>query len=144
MDKSIAYLSPQEVTDRLFDRVRRMTLEEKRQLLETLESGQPGKKERLHMRTLCCANVHFSFRENRYTGSIQDISRSGLFIETEDSFAVGQQITLSLPSDDSDAPSTLMGKVVRTDVRGIGIKINPEDYNSFGKFGNTVRDGLKG
>ena len=55
---------------------------------------------------------------------IQNISHSGVFIQTDGSFHISQQIilTFSLPKVEKDI--TVSGKVVRVDSLGIGVKFD--------------------
>jgi len=66
--------------------------------------------------------VEHSTNDVRFIYFIQNISDDGVFIQTDRNFHIGQQIIMnfSLPKVEKD--TTVSGKVVRVDSRGIGVK----------------------
>ena len=66
--------------------------------------------------------VEYSTNGIRFIYFIQNISDGGVFIQTDDNFHIDQQIIMnfSLPKVEKD--TTVSGKVVRVDSRGIGVK----------------------
>ena len=57
-----------------------------------------------------------------FTDFIQDISKGGVFIQTDGHFFVGQQITLTFTLPKAEKDITVKGEVVRVNSRGIGVK----------------------
>jgi hypothetical protein len=54
----------------------------------------------------------------------RNISNSGVFIETDFSFKINQQITMILSPPNIEKDITVGGAIVRTDSKGIGAKFN--------------------
>ena len=115
-----------EVDDRISDLISDMSESEKRELLKNMEVREQSKFEdyREHIRKstsiyAVCSGPDFYFRDY-----IKDISSGGLFIETETSLFVNQEILITFFLPDAGAPLKIRGKVVRTDSKGIGVKFN--------------------
>ena len=75
--------------------------------------------------------VDFASGGKAYRSCIRDISASGVFIETGDSFKPGQDIALCFSLTESDAalPFKLKGKVMRIYPDGIGVQyVNMSQY----------------
>ncbi len=84
-------------------------------------------EKRKHPRKSCLISVECNIKDNIFTNYIQNISYDGVFIETTDSFDVGQRITLKIlaPYKLTDA-SHIVGEIVRIDPTGIAVKIKNE------------------
>ena len=76
----------------------------------------------MHLRTLCYANINLLCNESTYDGNIQDMSCSGMFIETKGKFAVGQNISVLISMDEGAKRQRITGEIVRTEIKGIGVK----------------------
>jgi Tfp pilus assembly protein PilZ len=76
---------------------------------------------RKHPRKSFPKTVYFTSRNLYYRGSIDNISRGGIFIETRDVFAVGQTINLVIPGTKIDKGVMLMAEVVRLSEAGVGL-----------------------
>ena len=64
----------------------------------------------------------------------QNISHSGVFIHTDFSFHIDQQITMILSPPKIEKDITVGGKIVRVDSKGIGVKFDaliPDFSNTF-------------
>lgn len=81
------------------------------------------KDSRLHPRKPLSKSVFFGSESGHFKGSIQNISRSGLFIETRDRFEVGRSIRIVIPDDRFDQYLSITAQVVRSNRDGIGLKI---------------------
>ena len=119
-------ISINEVDARISDLISDMSESEKRELLKKLEVWEQSKfenyREHIRKRTsiyAVCSGPDFYFRDY-----IKDISAGGLFIETETSLFVNQEILMTFFLPDAGAPLKIRGKVVRTDSQGIGVKFN--------------------
>ncbi len=53
---------------------------------------------------------------------IQDISAWGVFIRTQKKIPVGEEITMTIPQPGSQTGIKIIGEVVRTSPKGIGVK----------------------
>jgi len=72
------------------------------------------------------------FIENRnFKGHLTDIGPSGAFIETEESFEIGQKLSIALPFLKKKTGDMVRAKVMHKKDRGIGVKfIKPKDKKS--------------
>ena len=59
-----------------------------------------------------------------YKGFLFNVNRAGAFIETKDSFSLGQIVKLVVPGDGLFKPLNLTGCVVRLEPGGIGISFD--------------------
>ncbi|MBW1859547.1 MAG: PilZ domain-containing protein [Deltaproteobacteria bacterium] len=107
------------VTARLIDLISRLPVNAQEVLLKKLEE-KTGIYKRKHPRKPYVSEVDFSAGDQAYKELIQDISPSGLFIETRAPLAVGQEITLLLSFPDQERPMKILGEVVRATDEGIG------------------------
>jgi Tfp pilus assembly protein PilZ len=109
------------VTARVIELVLEMPHFERLALLEKLEKNHLAGK-RKYPRKTYFMEVHFATPEQVSSGFIQDISNDGIFVETRDSFSIGQQITLTFRLPDSEEHLKISGQVVRLSYKGIGVK----------------------
>lgn len=79
---------------------------------------------REYPRLSCYLQVDFAAGGKAYRSCIRDISASGVFIETGDSFKPGQEIALCFTLSESDEmlPFKLKGRVTRLYPDGIGVQ----------------------
>ncbi|MFZ2041621.1 MAG: PilZ domain-containing protein [Desulfobacterales bacterium] len=112
---------------RLLEMFERMTEEQQLIYLRHLEKLQANWK-RSHARRRCQIDVDYDTRDGSFRNTIKDISIGGVFIETQEAFAIGQEIDLYLTSPINQVSCMVTGKVVRRDQNGIGIE-----------FGNLTR-----
>ena len=60
----------------------------------------------------------------RFEASVQNVSSSGIFIQTQQDLPVGEEIAISFTFPDSGNQVRATGKVVRTTYSGMGIEIH--------------------
>ena len=114
-------ISPTDVTFRLFELITDMTYDEQLAMLEELEKKKT-RHTRRHKRRETSLTVYYATHDRAYRDTIQNISPTGVFIETREPFDVGQEILLNFtPSRNAD-PIKVRGKVVRLTEEGIGVK----------------------
>ena len=103
MDENAPHDSRQtDVTFRLFELITDMDFEEQMRLLEELEKRQT-RKTRKHKRRNTNLTVYYATHDRAYRDIIQNISPTGVFIETKEPFDVGQEILLNFtPSRNAD------------------------------------------
>jgi Tfp pilus assembly protein PilZ len=94
------------------------------QLASLVESAEEiiGIKKRVHKRISCLITadcLHQSRASNNY---IKDIGFGGVFIETSQPFALGDEITLTLSLSHHVKPFKITGTVVRTVPDGVGVQ----------------------
>lgn len=90
------------------------------------EMGQKTKNRaeelRKHTRRSFDRPVLYATRNRFFKGTVKDISKGGVFIEAPDMMAVGQQLTMAIPSGDQGRGLKLKGKIVRIDPDGLAIR----------------------
>ena len=86
--------------------------------LDDAESTMRG-----HRRKSCLLNVIYTVQGKEYRDYILDISNLGVFIETEETFSVGQDMALSFQLPNYQKPLKLDGSVAWIGHRGIGVKL---------------------
>ena len=90
-------------------------------LLSLLEDSRQS-DQREHSRKSCSTPVTFATRDRVFKDFIKNISGGGVFIETPETFFVGQEITLIFSSPSSQGPIKITGKVVWRVPKGVGVK----------------------
>jgi hypothetical protein len=68
--------------------------------------------------------VLYATRNRFFKGTIKDISKGGVFIEAPDMIAVGQRLTLAIPSARNRRGLKLKGEIVRIDPNGLAVRFN--------------------
>ena len=114
-------ISQTDVTFRLFELITDLTFEEQVAMLEELERKQT-RHTRRHKRRDTSLTVYYATHDRAYRDTIQNISPTGVFIETREPFNVGQEILLNFTPARNAEPIKVRGKVVRITDDGIGVK----------------------
>ena len=112
------------ITNRLVDLILKMSAKERQILLNELEEKYK-KGNREFSRKDYKKEVDFVLNERMFRGLIQNLSASGMFIETSESFSEGQRITLTFELPEPGEHIKVSGKIVRLipDI-GFGVKFN--------------------
>jgi len=114
-----------EVGFRLIKLVINMAEIERKQLLNELEKGHQSKytEKRQHPRKQVFIYVNCSNHKHVFADFIHNISRSGLYIETEPqiSLLVGQKLAKTFILPDTGDLVKIRGNIVRVDSKGIGV-----------------------
>ena len=66
--------------------------------------------------------IDYSAHNRIFTDHLVDIGRGGVFIQTEEKFATGQKIVLTIPLDPIASELRFEGEVVRKSTTGIGVR----------------------
>ncbi len=66
--------------------------------------------------------VSFTAKDRTYKGASKDLSSGGMFIETNESFSVGEIITLTIPFSDKKRNIKVPAEIMRITDEGIGVK----------------------
>jgi chromosome partitioning protein len=101
-----------------------LLLAEKKGFIEAFE--QKIEERRGKQRTECFIHTHFVVQGRVYAGYIQDISPSGVFIETRESLGVNQPIVLTFQSLRGGKHFKAKGSIVRITPTGIGVHFEEE------------------
>lgn len=112
------------ITARLFEMILEMPIIERQNLLKQLEETQE-KGKRKAPREKYFKDVDFATKDRVFRGFIHDISADGVLIQTSESLAIGQDITLAFELPHSDEHIKLKGKIVRVSRSGgFGVKFD--------------------
>jgi len=114
-----------EVRAYLFRLLNDMSDEEMWQLLEELEERQ-NKKQRKYSQKGFLTIIEYNEDNRYYKDFNQDISGSGVFIKTSQTFSVGQTILMTFMSPDKQKPFRINGEIIRIHEDGIGVKFKIE------------------
>jgi Tfp pilus assembly protein PilZ len=119
-------LGRNEVRAFIFEIIDGMSDTEMRQLLKDLEGWQKSKNEkRKYPRRSTLMDITYSSDQRRiFEDFVQNVSAGGLYIETNFISELGQKITMTFSHPDSGDPIKVLGKVIRVDSGGIGVKFN--------------------
>jgi len=113
------------VTAQLIERIKNMSLERQSQLLKDLEEGR-NREIRQHDRKACLLTVDYAVEDRYFRDFIQDMSDSGVFIRTSQTFSSGQTILMTFMSPDHQKPFKINGEIARVLPSGIGVKFTIE------------------
>ena len=80
--------------------------------------------ERQHDRKKCVITVDYATASRAFNDYIQDISTSGVFINTSEPFELGDEIVLVISFTGDQNPFKIPAEIVRQTDRGIGLRFN--------------------
>ena len=126
MESNDNELGRNEVRAFIFEIIDDMSETEMRQLLKDLEGWQKSKNEkRKYPRRSTLMEITYSSDQRRiFEDFVRNISAGGLFIETNLVTELGQKLTMTFSHPGSGDPIKVLGKIIRVDSGGIGVKFN--------------------
>ena len=120
-DEGVSSYKVEEATNRIKD-----AIEIERTLDDIPDSHKShpdeDKEHRKHSRRSFDRPILYATRNRFFKGTIKDISKGGVFIEAPDMMAVGQRLTLAIPSGRQGRGLKLRGEIVRIDPEGLAIQ----------------------
>jgi Tfp pilus assembly protein PilZ len=132
------------ISNQLIKRIIDMSENQRLILLKHLEEvmahANNGEK-RKHARKNCLINVNFEIKGPRFNSYILDINPYGAFIETNESFSVGQEMRLTFASPDSRESLNIISKVIRTDSNGVGVRFHRLTRHELSAIRSFVENG---
>ncbi|MFZ0483921.1 MAG: PilZ domain-containing protein [Desulfobacterales bacterium] len=105
--------------------VNRMPDVEIRQFYKEFQKRQPDTL-RKHDRKNFFMIIDYNVNDRYHRDFIQDISESGVFIKTSQTFSTGQKIQMTFMSPDYQKPFKIKGEIVRIHTDGVGVKFTIE------------------
>ncbi len=90
-------------------------------LAEDLLADEPEDIQRSSNRKEYSTYVNFFLNDDSHWGLSRDISKSGMFIETYESFSINQEIKIFLPNPDNTKIIEVPAKIARATPDGIGV-----------------------
>ena len=112
---------------KLFDAILKLSPEQQTQVMNYVEELNAENK-RIFVRKAHKIPISYATQNRIYADNIADISKSGLFIETNRPFNIGEEIMLSFNMHGYDRPFKIKGKIVRSNQQGMGVEfkeVNP-------------------
>jgi Tfp pilus assembly protein PilZ len=113
------------VTVVLIRKILEMTAAQQQSLLNQLENISANgviTTDREDTRRSFKESIQFALKDKTYTGISQDISAGGMFIKTDDTFSVGQIITINIPIANKSKHIKVPAQIVRIESEGIGVE----------------------
>ena len=114
-------------TDQLISLVMELSEDQQEPLLEELKL-KLSKERRHHTRKPFITVVDFASQGRAYREFVQDISGSGVYIQTSRPFSVGQDVVLTFPFPDSQKHVKITGRIARVADTGIGVQFNMRSF----------------
>ena len=121
MENSEKYLDKAATSARLLNIIMDMPIEQQLKLLKVLDSWQ-NQSARKYPRKRWVIPVDLKIKDQTFKEFIKDISKGGVFIETQTPFSVGQEIRLHIQLPNKSRPLEIVGEIVRSNVQGVGVK----------------------
>ncbi len=117
------------------------------ELKEMSSDQQPEKTitldERESPRNSCSLTVDYQSQDSEHSEHILDIGTGGVFIETTEPIAVGQDLTLNFTFPDSQDTIKVDGEIVWRNTKGIGVKFIGISQQQVDKIKTFVADEKK-
>lgn len=97
-------------------------LDEMPNQIAVVKEDESEKENRHYPRRHFYKSVIFASKNDSFEGSINNLSKNGLFIETGDNFTVGQTVRLIIPGTKIDNGTMLKGEIKHINRKGIGVQ----------------------
>ncbi len=110
-----------DLNHRIMELVGHLSDFQKYQLLRRLEDMQQAQNRKDH-RQQCLIPVDISIQDRVYRDFIYNLSDSGAFIETRESFLKGEPLLLTFSAPDGKKHYKVDGIVIRNDVKGVAVR----------------------
>jgi Tfp pilus assembly protein PilZ len=109
------------VISKLFQIVLDLTEEQQLELLRQAEDLF-AKEKRSNIRKSCDIPVNYATDYRVYTNHIKNISRSGLFIDTQRPLIVGDEILMTFRLEGFNKPLKIKGEIAHATRKGVGVE----------------------
>ena len=109
------------IVKKLFDAILSLDRKQQMQVLSYVE-GLIIENKREYARKQCDIPVTYAAINRIYSDNITNISKNGIFIETNRSLQIGETIPLSFNMQGYDRPFKIRGIVVRSNLSGVGVE----------------------
>jgi len=112
------------INTHLFKLVVTIPEDEQEILVKQLEEMIRKRGDRKYARKSCLINVDYAVGGRAFSNYIQDISTTGVFIETNESFPAGQELLMTFSFPDREDSLKIDGEISRITPEGIGVRFN--------------------
>jgi Holliday junction resolvase-like predicted endonuclease len=110
------------VTNQLIEAIKKLSESQQDYLLQAVKDWINDHRE--YPRKECQADVLYSDNKRLTQGIIVNISASGLYLQPDSPFKVGEIITLTFEHPFAKKQVKVEGEIVRRDEKGIGVKFS--------------------
>lgn len=127
---------------KLFEIIFKLKQKQKVRLLKYAEEMLIEDKRR-SVRKACPIPINFASQNQIFTDQIKDISKSGLFIETNMPLFVGERVIMSFNMNGYDRPFKIKGEIVHANRFGVGVQyreISPYIADMIGTLVDRIKD----
>ena len=107
--------------DEIIKRVRNLTQDQQKEILETLETWQAG-KQRDYQRLETKVDIAVVVGDRVIQTDTKDISAGGIYINTSGKFETDKSVRIVFSIPGYDKPFKLQGMIVRAEQNGVAIK----------------------
>lgn len=107
--------------DEIIKRVRNLTQDQQKEILDTLKTWQAG-KQREHQRLKTRVDIDVVVGDRVIQTDAKDISAGGIFINTSGKFETNKSVRVVFSVPGYDKPFKLQGMIVRVEQNGLAIK----------------------
>ena len=114
-------IDPVSISARLLNLIFDMPVERQLKLLELLDKWKYNGV-RKHPRKKLAIPVNLEIERHIFKESTKDISKGGLYIETQTPFSINQEVKLNIQLPNRSNPIEIFGEIARATPQGIGIK----------------------
>jgi Tfp pilus assembly protein PilZ len=110
--------------------------EEKRQILlkALFEEELEGQGKRVFKRVPVFVAVNYAVEGRAYQDFVRNVAAGGVFIETNEHFSVGQQVSLAFSLPNYPKVIKIQGQIVRTTSRGFGVEFRVAERRRWKRF----------
>ena len=127
---------------KLFEIIFTLKQKQKVRLLKYAEEMLMENK-RNSVRKTCQIPINFASQNQIFTDQIKDISKSGLFIETNQPLFIGERVIMSFNMNGYDRPFKIRGEIVHANRFGVGVEyreISPYIADMIGALVSRIKD----
>ncbi len=121
METSEKYIDKVSISARLLNLILDMPVEQQLKLLKLLDDWQ-NKGARKNPRKPWVIPVELEIKDQSFKKFIKDISKGGVFIESQTPFSIGQETRLTFQLPNVSKPLEVIGEIVRSNSQGVGVK----------------------
>ena len=113
---------------RLVEMIHGVSTDELKNMVSRLETviseGSRAEGDRKNVRVDCFVSVDYADSDRAFRDYIEDISSTGGFIRTRESFSIGEEVVLSMGLSPEGSAFKIPASVVRVSPEGIGVHFN--------------------
>ena len=127
--------------DRLVELIGNMSEDHQKDLLDSLEKQQRGFRK--YPRSPCSIETDYKIDDSAYKDLIENISAGGVYIKTNQTHSLGQEVTMTFMLAGHSKSITVKGKIIRVSAQGFAVKFNRELQEYFINLEKKIKAEIK-